>query len=117
MEPIKQIDLNEFGRRIFKAKDSPGTLDSINLELTSWFSYYNEQLNYLELAEAKFWGDNKEIEGEKPRSDKTIASLWKLTSDGEDHMRATRAVKTIEKLMSSLKSSLRRAEVESRGQY
>jgi hypothetical protein len=113
----KSIDLDEYGRRIFKAKDSPGTLDSINTELMGWYAYFNEQLNSLELLEAKFWQDNKKIEGKKDRSDKELEGMWKLTDDGEYHMRSLRAVKTIEKLSSSLKSSLRRAEVESRGQF
>lgn len=114
---MNQINLEEFGRKIFQAKDSPSELDNINLQLTGWFSYYSEQLNDLELLEAKFWEDNKHIDGKKDRSDKELSNMWKLTPDGENHMRAQRAVKTIEKLSSSLKSSLRRAEVESRGQY
>ena len=56
---MESINLEEFGRRIFKAKNSPSTLDDLNLQLTSWFSYYSEQLNTLELFEAKFWQDNK----------------------------------------------------------
>ena len=114
---MKPIDLAEFGRRIVRAKDSPGTLDQINLELTGFYSYYSECLNTLELAEARFWEENKRVDGQKDRSDKELESQWKLTEDGQQHMVANRAIKTIEKLMSSLKSSLRRAEVESRYQF
>lgn len=111
---MKVIDLEDFGRRIIRAKDVPNLLDGINLELTGWFAYYNEQLNTLELLEAKFWEENKKVDGEKDKSDKQLESMWKLTPDGESHMRAERAVKTIEKLMSSIKASLRRAEHEAR---
>ncbi len=113
---IKKIDLDDYGRRIFKANGHPGILDQLNLEITGWFAYFSEQLNVLELLEAKFWQDNKKVEGSKDKSDKELESMWKLTPDGEAHMRAVRATKTIEKLMSSLKASLRRAETEARNQ-
>lgn len=111
---IKQIDLAEFGRRIVRAKDSPGMMDTINIELLGWYSYFSEQLNTLELLEARFWEEKKRVDGEKDRSDKELQSMWKLTPDGETQMRVERAVKTIEKLSSGLKASLRRAEVDYR---
>lgn len=114
---MKIVDLSEYGRRIFNSKSSPVELDSINIELTSWYAYYSEQLNSLDLLEAVFWSENKHVEGSKDRSDKELESMWKMTKDGKDHMIANRTVKTIEKLMSSLKASLRRAESESRGVY
>ena len=113
---MKAIDLEDFGRRIIRAKDVPHLLDGINIELTGWYAYYSEQLNILELQEARFWEEHKKVDGEKDKSDKQLESMWKLTPEGENHMRAERAVKTIEKLMSSIKASLRRSETEARNQ-
>lgn len=113
---IKHIDLDSYGRKIFSAKASPATLNTINIELLGWLSYYSEQLNYLDLAQAKFWSEQKTSADGKNVSDKMIECLWMLRPEGQDHMKAERAVKIIEKLSSGIKSSLRMAEVESRNQ-
>lgn len=113
---IKHINLDDYGRKIFSAKASPQSLNVINIELLGWLSYYSEQLNYLDLAQAKFWSESKTGEDGKVVSDKMLECLWMLRPDGVDHMKANRAVKIIEKLSSGIKSSLRMAEVEARNQ-
>lgn len=110
------INLEEYGRKIWKLKNNPRGLDSLNVELTGWYAYYSEQMINLEAKEAQFWKENKHLDQEKPLSDTTIKALWRITPDGADHLRADRYCKTIEKIMSSLKSSLRRLEMEGRNQ-
>lgn len=113
---MEKLDLKKYGREILLAKNNPKKLDNINITLTGWFCYFSEQLIELEIGEAKFWGEHKHLESDKPTSDTTIKALWRITPMGADHLRAEMYCKSIEKTMSSLKSSLRRLEVESRNQ-
>lgn len=108
------INLHEFGRRIYQNKNSPHILDEISIELCSWYAYYSESLIRLELQEAKFWQENKHLESEKPTSDAMIRKLWILTEEGSEHLRTEMIVKTIEKLLSTLKTSVYRSNVEYR---
>jgi hypothetical protein len=111
---MKTIDLTEYGRRIYQSKNSPHILDEISIELCSWYAYYAEKLIHLELQEAKFWQDNKHLESEKPTSDAMIKKLWILTPEGAEHLQTEMIVKTIEKLLSTLKTSVYRSNIEYR---
>lgn len=110
----KQINLEEIGRDIFRFRDFPEKLDSINLKLAGWYSYYSAQVIPLELAEAKFWQDNKNLNAEKPLSDTMVRSLWRITPEGFRMIELERTLKTIEKLMSTLRTSIARADREMR---
>ena len=114
MVEMKKIDLEEYGRKIWKYKNNPRKLDELNLELTAFFGYYSEQMINLDIQEAQFWKANKHLESDKPLSDTIIKSLWRITPAGESHLHADRYTKALEKMMSSIKSSLRRAEIEAR---
>lgn len=111
---IEKIDLDEYGRKIFKAKGSPKNLDDINIELSGWYAYFSEQIIFLEISEAEFYQEKKNGEAEKPLSDKNIEYQWKVTENGKEHIRVKQTIKTLEKLMSNIKSSIRRAETEAR---
>jgi len=110
---MKILDLEEIGRRIFKANGNPGILDSINVELTAWLGYYSEQIIRLEVNES-FFHQNHKGEGEEKLSDKTVDSLWKITEEGREHTRVKQTLKFLSTSMSNIKSSIRRAETESR---
>jgi len=68
------------------------------------------------MKEAQFAVEMKDIESEKPKSDAYVASLWKVSEDGHDHMRVKQTLKALEKLMSNIRTSIRRAENEAYNQ-
>lgn len=116
MKKEKIINLEEYGRKIFSAKDYPGQLDAINIELAGWYSYYSAQMIPLELAEASFWEKTKNYKAEKPTSDAMVRALWKITPDGHKMIEYERVLKTLEKLMSTIRTSLARHDRELRSQ-
>ena len=111
---MKHIDLALYGRKVFEMKDNPSSLDTLGIELVGFYAYYQSKMIPLELQEAKFWQDNKDWKAEKPKSDATVRALWKCTPEGMEMMELERVLKTIDKLVSMIKSSLRRAENEAR---
>lgn len=112
----KQIDLAEYGRNIYLNKDNPGVLDDINIELVGYYAFYSAQMIPLELAEASFWEKHKDIHAEKPKSDAFVKALWKITTDGQQMIEYERILKTIEKIMSTLRTSINRANQEFKNQ-
>jgi hypothetical protein len=113
MEKVeKTIDLSEYGRRMFQRKDSPGELDALNIELAGWYAYYSSQIIPLKLSEASFWEEHKDIKAEKPKSDTYVRALWRISKDGHKMIELEETLKTIDKLMSTLRSSLHRYTVE-----
>lgn len=108
----KDINLTEYGRKIYEYKDLPSQLDNLNCEMAGWYARYQNEMIPLELQEAKFWQDKKDWQAEKPKSDATVRALWKCTPEGMRMLELDRVLKTIEKLMSTIRSSLRRAEAE-----
>lgn len=110
----KQINLEEIGRDIFRFRDVPGELDVTNLQLAGWYAYYSAMMIPLELEEASFWETHKGLEREKPVSDAMVRALWKITKSGQEMIEVERTLKTIEKLMSTLRTSIARADRELR---
>lgn len=111
------MDLEEFGREILRANGNPGMLDDILIRLSGWYAYYSEQFIRLEHTEALFHQAHKNLEQEKPLSDKAVDAQWKTSEEGQDHTRTKQTLKTLEKLMSNIKASIRRAETESKNQF
>lgn len=112
----KKIDIEEYGRKVFQYKDNPSALDAVNCEMAGWYAYYQNRMIPLERQEAEFWRDVKGLEDEKPKSDAIVRALWKITEAGMDMAEIERILKTLEKLMSTCRSSIRRASEEMRNQ-
>jgi|SRR6185369_17289329 len=110
---MKELDLEEYGREIIRYQNAPGELDNLNLQLSGWYAYYSSQLIRLDLLEAKFFVNTKG-KGEEKISDDMVKALWKITEEGAEHVKVKQIVKTTEKLMSNIKASIRRSEIESR---
>ena len=111
---MKQIDLAQIGRDIITYKDLPERLDAMNLTLAGCYGFYSSQMIPLEIAEAVFWENHKDIHAEKPKSDTYVRALWKMTVDGHKMIEFERVLKTIEKLMSAIRTSLMRQDRELR---
>lgn len=112
---METLDLQKIGAKIQRAKGNPVLLDEINIDLSGWYSYFSEQFIRLEHQEAVFY-QVKEMAEEKPTV-KSIESQWKISQEGQDHTRVKQTIKTLEKLMSNIKASIRRATEESHNQY
>lgn len=112
MKQILHINLEEYGRKVYELRDSPSALDSLGVELIGWYARYQSMMIPLELSEAKFWQENKDWKAEKPKSDATVKALWRCTPEGMQMIELDRIIKTIDKLCSMIKSSVRRAESE-----
>lgn len=112
---METLDLQKIGAKIQRAKGNPGLLDEINIDLSGWYAYFSEQFIRLEHQEAVFY-QVKEMADEKPTI-KSIESQWKISEEGQDHVRTKQTLKVLEKLMSNIKASIRRAETESKNQF
>ena len=112
---METLDLQKIGAKIQRAKGNPGLLDEINIDLSGWYSYFSEQFIRLEHQEAVFY-QVKEMADEKPTI-KSIESQWKISEEGQEHTRVKQSLKGIEKCMSNIKASIRRASEESHNQY
>jgi hypothetical protein len=111
---MKTIDLEQYGRDMFANKDNPSKLDEINIELAGWYAFYSAQLIPLKLEEASFWEKFKDIKAEKPKSDTYVRALWRISKSGHQMIEIEETLKTIDKLMSTLRSSIHRSTVELR---
>jgi hypothetical protein len=92
-------------------------LDEINIELCWWYSFLTSEIIPLDIAEASFWEKHKDIKAEKPKSDAFVRALWKITKDGQKQIELERTLKTIEKIMSGLRTSIHRANQEHKNQW
>jgi enolase len=110
----KTLDLAQIGRDILTYKNLPEKLDGINITLAGWYAYYSSRMIPLEVAEASFWEKTKNYKSEKPTSDAMVKALWKITKEGYEMIEIERTLKTIEKLMSTLRTSLARHDRELR---
>ena len=111
---MSALNLKEYGQRIFKSREMPDALDTINIELSGWYANIASEMAILERQEAVFWQKHKGFELEKPRSDAYVNALWRVTEEGMKHSEIGLQMKTIEKLMSTIRSSLARADREFR---
>lgn len=114
MSDEKKIDLAKVGRDIVSYKDVPNKLDAINITLCGWYGYYSSLMIPLEKQEALFWKKMKEFDSDKPKSDTYVRALWKTTPAGIQMLEYERVLKTIEKQMSTLRTSLTRHATELR---
>ena len=108
------IDLAQFGRDIYANKDCPAVLNEINLKLAGFYAYYSSQLIPLKHKEADFWKEWKGFEDIKPKSDTYVRALWRVSKDGHEMTEVEEILKVIEKLMSTLRSSIHLSATELR---
>jgi len=113
---MNTINLTEYGRKIFLHKDNPGVLDETNLELAGFYAYYSSLIIPLKLKEAYFWEKFKDINAPKPKSDSFVRALWRITDEGNQMLEIEETLKVIDKLMSTLRTSINRAMAEMRSQ-
>lgn len=121
--------LKELATEVYNARSLPGVLADLHIELASMYSNLNDEWVEIQLKKADFWQVKDAIEEEdtmgvpgktnwKPRekqlSDKAVEMLWIKEGGGRRELRVKYALKSLEKLMSAVKSSLVNATIEAR---
>lgn len=105
--------ITELSEQILKSKDHPRSLSKLLMEMATKYAMVSDIYKDLRMAKNVFWQENKK----EKVSDKAVEISWHCTEEGEKELRATMELKSLEKLMSSVKSYLRVLENESRNQY
>lgn len=124
--------LSELAKEVYNARSLPGVLADLHIELASIYSNMNDGMMETQLKKADFWQVKdydidfsdayawKEVllnatgKREKPLSDKQVEMMWLQTEDGRKEIKYKYALRSLEKLMSAVKSSLVNAAIEAR---
>ena len=110
--------LLEYAGELQNIQQSPDLLATLLSEMSVHFAYLSEQHTKLKLLKAewenkaKFFTDNGKTELEKPLSDKAVSQKWVLTKVGKEEYTMKNDLRTIEKLMSNLRSVLSQRKTE-----
>lgn len=130
------LTLTELAQKVYNARSLPGELAELHITLASMYSTESEKMMEVQLKKADFW-QVKDIEGyepyekanpsplenpkgirpvmrEKPLSDTAVEMLWLQTEEGKKEIKLKYTLRSLEKLMSAVKSSLVNATIESR---
>lgn len=127
--------LAELAKSIYNARNLPHVLAELHITAATMYSEMNDQWVEIQLKKADFWQvkDYREeaipttqarsvedlektvkYQREKPLSDKAVEMMWLQTPEGKKEMRIKYCLKSLEKLMSAVKSSLVNASIEAR---
>ena len=92
---------------------TPGELSDIRLKLSAEYSWIASRLEDIEKVEPKEWLNIRE----SVKSDKIADYKWKSTAQGQEQTVYKSQLKSIEKMMSSIKTRLEVMSQEARNQY
>lgn len=124
--------LQELAKEVYNARNLPHVLADLHIELATIYSQMNDEWVEIQLKKADFWitkdyeGDGSkkyDVDGklvdnlhkrEKPLSDKAVEMLWIQEEDGKRELKVKYGLKSLERLMSAVKSSLVNATIEAR---
>lgn len=119
--------LAQLAQKIYNSRNLPHVLAELHITAATMYSEMNDQWVEIQLKKADFWHikdhetltteDLSTITGktrEKPLSDKAVEMLWLQTPEGKKEMRIKYCLKSLERLMSAIKSSLINANNEAR---
>lgn len=123
--------ISELAKEVYNARSLPGVLADLHIELASIYSNMNDGMMEVQLKKADFWQiknervevsdmlrgekiNTQKILREKPLSDTAVEMMWLQTDDGKKETKLKYALRSLEKLMSAIKSSLVNATIEAR---
>jgi hypothetical protein len=111
--------LSELAKEVYNARSLPGVLADLHIEIASIYANMSEEWVEIQISKALFWAtkdyDMKECKPrEKPLSDKQVEMMWLQKDEGIKEIRLKYALRSLEKLMSAVKSSLVNATIEAR---
>jgi len=106
--------LQSYSEEIQKNAGAPDALTDLLVEMSSHYAFLTEKHINLKLAKAVFENKAKfsytengeDKEREKPLSDTSVQSKFRLTEVGKEEYRVKRTVQALEKLMKSLQTIL-----------
>lgn len=130
------LTLTELAQKVYNARSLPGELAELHITLASMYSTESEKMMEVQLKKADFW-QVKDIEGyepyekanpsplenpkgirpvmrEKPLSDTAVEMLWLQTEEGKKEIKLKYTLRSIEKLMSAVKSSMVNSAIEAK---
>lgn len=130
------LTLTELAQKVYNARSLPGELAELHITLASMYSTESEKMMEVQLKKADFW-QVKDIEGyepyekanpsplenpkgirpvmrEKPLSDKQVEMMWLQTEEGKKEIKLKYTLRSIEKLMSAVKSSMVNSAIEAK---
>lgn len=117
------MTLSELAQKVYNARSLPGELAELHITLASMYSTESEKMMEIQLKKADYW-QRKEyvivdttvpnLKREKPLSDTALEMMWLQTDEGKKEIKLKYALRSLEKLMSAVKSSLVNATIESR---
>lgn len=104
--------LSELAKKVYNARGNPGMLAELHITLATQYATMSENMMETQLKKADFW--QIKDSGEKPLSDKQVEMKWLQTDDGRMEIKLKYVLRSLEKLMSAVKSSLVNATIEAR---
>lgn len=111
--------LSELAKEVYNARSLPGVLADLHIELASIYANLSEEWVEIQVSKAFFWA-NKDYDmenntkREKPLSDKQVEMMWTQKKEGLKEIKLKYTLRSLEKLMSAVKSSLVNATIEAR---
>lgn len=105
--------LDEFCDAVESLKENPHGMAELLLDMGVKYARMSEIYKDLRQAKRNYWKEHK-VAG---TSDKSVEIEWQCTREGEEEMRATIELKSLEKLMGNCRTYLRHMENEARNQY
>lgn len=111
--------LKELAKEVYNARSLPGVLADLHIELAAQYSNMSEEWVEIQISKALFWAnkdyDMKECKPrEKPLSDRQVEMMWLQKDEGIREIRLKYGLRSLEKLMSAVKSSLVNAVMEAK---
>lgn len=94
---------------------NPSELSKLRLWLAGQYAYLNGQLTAILIRKPGAWNQIR-YSGEV-KSDTAADRLWDATEDGLNEMQFSRQMKSIEKLLSAVKTRIEILQGESRAQF
>lgn len=130
------LTLTELAQKVYNARSLPGELAELHITLASMYSTESEKMMEVQLKKADFW-QVKDIEGyepyekanpsplenpkgirpvmrEKPLSDTAVEMLWLQKEEGKKEIKLKYTLRSLEKLMSAVKSSMVNSAIEAK---
>lgn len=98
-----------------QAPNSPGELSELNMSLAGYYGLNATELDGILAIKADKWIKIRSEEGVK--SDAQADRLWEQTVEGQRERRLKLQQKTIEKLMSAIKTRIGVMTIEAKNQY
>lgn len=111
--------ISELAKEVYNARSLPGVLADLHIELASIYANMSEEWVEIQVSKAFFWVEKDydmetNTKREKPLSDKQVEMMWLKKNEGIKEIKLKYALRSLEKLMSAVKSSLVNATIEAR---